>query len=251
MSGRSPCQYRRNHVSGAESGYNPHSWNSSISSSVASIASSRSLKVGSSPAHSDPNVPPLEAATREELQQKIQAKLVAALGEAFPGIQLPQQGKQVTFAMHVDRNPGGGFTVHSDNPGTPGFNPAAQEKLDHYAEELLGFVDKHFPHLSEQIAAQVTGREIQVFTSRTISTSGQQSSPLSPMFLPTQPMQPSDVTGQQAPPATTTIEDSDLNQSLLGNTPITPEASKSGPIVRFLLTLLIIAAVMYFFFYRR
>ena len=200
---------------------------------------------------SDPNVPPLEAATREELQQKIQAKLVAALGETFPGLQLPQHGKQVSVAMHVERNPGGGFTVHSDNPGMPGFNPAAQEKFDHYADELLGFVDKHFPHLSEQIASQVTGREIQVFTSRTVSTSGKQKPVLSPMFLPTQPKQSSEVTGQQAPPSTTTIGNTDLNPALLSNTPITPEASKISPIVRFLVTLLIIAAVMYFFFYRR
>lgn len=200
---------------------------------------------------SDPNVPPLEAATREELQQKIQAKLVAALGAAFPGFQLPQQGKQVSVAMHVDRNPGGGFTVHSDNPATPGFNPAAQEKLDHYAEELLGFVDKHFPHLSEQIASQVTGREIQVFTSTTVSTPGKQNSTLSPMFLPTQPMQSLEATVQQALSPTTTTENSDLAPSLLSNTPITPEATKVNPIVRFLVTLLILAAVMYFFFYRR
>jgi hypothetical protein len=200
---------------------------------------------------SDPNVPPLEAATREELQQKIQAKLVAALGVAFPGLKLPQQGAQISVAMHVDRKPGGGFSVHSDNPGTPGFNPAAQEKLDHYAEELLGFVDKHFPHLSEQIASQVTGREIQVFTSRTVSTTGKQNSALSPMFLPTPPMQSTDVAGQQVTPFMTTTANSDLDPSVLSNAPITPHATKVNPIVRFLLTLLIIGAVMYFFFYRR
>ncbi len=199
---------------------------------------------------SDPNVPALEAATREELQQQIQAKLVAALGETFPGFQLALQSKQVNVAMHVDRKPGGGFTVHSDNPGTPGFNPAAQEKFDHYAEELLGFVDKHFPHLSEQIASQVTGREVQVFTSTTVSNPGKQSSVLSPMFLPTQPMNSTDVRGQQAP-SMTPMGNTDLDPSLLSNAPITPQATKVNPIVRFLLTLLIIAAVMYFFFYRR
>jgi len=200
---------------------------------------------------SDPNVPPLEAATREELQQKIQAKLVAALGVTFPGLKLPQQGTQVSVAMHVDRKPGGGFTVHSDNPGMPGFNPAAQEKLDHYAEELLGFVDKHFPHLSEQIASQVTGREIQVLTSTAVSTAGRQDSPLSPMFLPTQPMQSTDISGQQAAPSMTTTANTDLDPSLLSNAPITPQATKVNPLVRFLLTLLILAAVMYFFLYRR
>jgi hypothetical protein len=196
---------------------------------------------------SDPTVPPLEAATREELQQLIQAKLMGALGEAFPGLTLPAPGKQVRVAMHVERMPGGGFAVHSDNPGTPGFDPAAQEKFDHYAEELLGFVDKHFPHLSEHIAEQVTGRELKVFTT-TSSTTTTQSLPLSKMFLPTQPMPPSGSSDQ--PTAPPTIDGAGMNPALLSNAPITPEASKSGAIVRLLVTLLIIAAVLYFF-YRR
>ena len=49
----------------------------------------------------------------------------------------------------------------------------------------------------------------------------------------------------------TAMGNTDLDPSLLSNAPITPEATKVSPIVRFLLTLLIIAAVMYFFFYRR
>jgi len=196
---------------------------------------------------SDPTVPPLEAATREELQQLIQAKLMAALGEAFPGLTLPAPGKQVSVAMHVERKPGGGFAVHSDNPGTPGFNPAAQEKFDHYAEELLGFVEKHFPHLSEHITEQVTGRELKVFTT-TSSTTTTQSLPLSKMFSPTQAMPSSGAPDQATAPRT--IDGTDLNPALLSNAPITPEASKSGAILRFLVILLIIAALLYFF-YRR
>jgi hypothetical protein len=193
---------------------------------------------------SDPTVPPLEAATKEELQQLIQAKLMAALGEAFPGFTLPAPGKQVSVSVHVERTPGGGFAVHSDNPGAPGFHPAAQEKFDHYAEELLGFVDKHFPHLSEHIAAQVTGRELKVFTT-TSSTTTTQRLPLSKRFLPTPPSSASD---QATAPAT--IDGAGMNPALLSNAPITPEASKSGVIVRLLVILLIVAAVLYFF-YRR
>jgi hypothetical protein len=193
---------------------------------------------------SDPAVPPLEAATREELQQLIQAKLMAALGEAFPGFTLPAAGKQVSVSVHVERKPGGGFAVHSDDPGAPGFNPAAQEKFDHYAEELLGFVDKHFPHLSEHIAEQVTGHELKVFTT-TSSTATTQSRPLSKMFLPTQPSGASD---QATAPLT--IDGAGMNPALLSNAPITPETSKSGAIVRLLVIVLIVAAVLYFF-YRR
>jgi len=198
---------------------------------------------------SDPTVPPIEGATREEVQQQIQAKLVATLGEAFPGLKLPESGKQVSYAMHVDRKPGGGFSVHTENPGTPGFNPAAQEKFDHYAEELLGFVDKHFPHLSEQISAQVVGRELQVFTT-SASSSTKQSSPLSPMFLPTQTMQaPGRVQDDSADNGI--IKSSGLDPALLTNAPITPEASKSGSVLRLVLFALVVAVMMYFVFVRR
>ena len=66
----------------------------------------------------DPTVPPLEAPTREELQHKIQANMVAALSDAFPGLKLPAQNKQVKFEVHIERKPGGGFAVQTDEPGT-------------------------------------------------------------------------------------------------------------------------------------
>src|SRR6266436_9651124 len=77
----------------------------------------------------DPTVPPLEAPTREELQQKIQAKLVAALGETFPGLRLPPAGKQVQVEFHIGRKQGGGFTVRSDEAGLPAVNQATHEKI--------------------------------------------------------------------------------------------------------------------------
>ena len=82
----------------------------------------------------DPTVPSLEAATREELQQKIQANLVAALKEKFPNLKLPaslpsQELKPgVQYQVHVERNPGGGFSVHSETA-------SGQESADQPHEE--------------------------------------------------------------------------------------------------------------------
>src|ERR1700739_3195461 len=113
----------------------------------------------------DPTVPPLEAPTREELQQQIQARLRAVLQEKFPGLKLPAlENKHVEWQVHIDRKAGGGFTVHSDQQGASNVEPATHEKIDHFAEELLGFVDKHFPDLSQALAAQVGGKNIEVFT---------------------------------------------------------------------------------------
>ena len=196
---------------------------------------------------SDPSVPPIEGATREEVQEQIQAKLVATLGAAFPNLKLPESGKKVTFSMHVDRKPGGGFSVHTDNPGTPGFNPEAQEKFDHHAEELLGFLDKHFPHLSEQIASQVVGKELPIVVKETITTSTKSGS-FARMFPPTAPI--SEGNAQCAVLEGGIIKSPGLDPALLTNAPIMPENSKSGPLLRLVLLALILAAVMYFAFYR-
>jgi hypothetical protein len=200
----------------------------------------------------DPTVPPLEAPTRAELQQKIQAKLAAALGEAFPGLQIPSQGKQLSFQVHIDRKPEGGFAVHSEETDQTGINPATHEKLDHAAEQVLGFIDKHFPHLSEQFAAQVTGRDLQVFTTQkgniTLDTV-----PAIDGAEVTQPVlaQPTNLKGPKFQFTTANQGNMSFNNTAIANTPITPEPTRIHPIVRFLLMLLVIAALIYFFIYRR
>jgi hypothetical protein len=202
----------------------------------------------------DPTMPTLEAPTREELQQKIQEKLVAELGERFPGLRLPAlQNKQVKWEVHIDRKPGGGFAVHSDELGTAISDPATHEKLDHFAEELLNFVDKNFPQLSQAIAAQAGSRGVQVFTTEKISTSRNNDSPLGSLqaLLPTQPMPASDVNPRHMTLQATTVDEAPLNPAAISNVPIIPEASRSGNVLGFLLALLIIGLLTYFFLYRR
>jgi hypothetical protein len=192
----------------------------------------------------DPSVPPLEAPTREELQQKIQSKVVAELGAMVPALKRLEPGKQVSFSMHVDRKPGGGFSVHTDDPGTPEFNSASHEKMDHYAEELLGFLDKHFPQLSEQFASQVVGRELPIVVTETTTTTTKAAS-LSRLFVPTTPATANAAQGSIVGDATGGA--SGMDPALLTNAPITPEASKSSAVLRFVVMLLIVAAVMYFY----
>lgn len=205
----------------------------------------------------DPTVPPLEAPTREELQQKIQANVVAALGEAFPGLKLPLESKQLKskqlkFEVHVELKPGGGFSVHSDEPGK--IEPVTQEKIDHFAEELLGFVDKNFPQLSQAIAARAAAGDIKVYANeQTGVTLNAGSEPGSAQGLPQDQLIGSSdarlVEGAGLGDATT--GNSTINSVGIVNTPITPEASSGGTIFRILLALLIIAGLMYFFLHGR
>jgi hypothetical protein len=199
----------------------------------------------------DSTVPPLEAPTREELQQQIQARLRAVLQEKFPGLKLPAlENKHVEWQVHIDRKPGGGFTVHSDQQGASNVEPATREEIDHFAEELLGFVDKHFPDLSQALAAQVGGKDIQVFTQQS-NVKG--ISPLTPAqgLLPTQPMQTPNAALEDVRAEATTIKNANINNAALANTPITPEAGGNWKLFRSLLLLAIIAALMYFFLIRR
>jgi hypothetical protein len=200
----------------------------------------------------DPTISPLEAPTREELQQKIQASLVAAMAEAFPGLKLPAENKQLKFEVHIERKPEGGFAVQAAKPSKPGIEPATQEKIDHFAAGLLGFVDKNFPDLSRALSARIESGVANALA-------GQETG----VILNAAP-QP----GAQGLPQVQSIQSSYVNVedgrlggertgslynsgNAIANTPITPESSSSSTILGFLLTLVIIAAMMYFFLHRR
>jgi hypothetical protein len=198
----------------------------------------------------DPTVPPLEAATREELQRKIQEKLFAALGEAFPNLRLPVEDKQLKLNVHIERQPGGGFTVHSEQTGKMGLEPATEANIDHQAEELLGFVDEHFPHLSQAIAARIASAALKLPTSQETTTAlnGSVHFGVARAFPKTQS---SSVGTQDLQLGAANLDQSTINHAMIANTPITPEASGAGKILRFILTVAIFGAIMYFFFYRR
>jgi hypothetical protein len=205
---------------------------------------------------SDPSVPPIEAPTREELETRIQANFAAALGLAFPGLNIPVDQRNVKFEVHIDRKPEGGFAVHSQEVGTSTMNPATHEKIDHFAEELLGFVDKNFPLLSQALAAQATSKDIKFFatagTSATV-TQGSQMTPVQPDLAQSMLPAPTFQKMFAQPGGAQTIDGStgDLTRASLASTPITPEASSTKTFFRLLLFAVAIAGMLYFVFYRR
>lgn len=191
----------------------------------------------------DPSVPPLEAPTRAELQQKIQARISDALAQQFPGLNLPA-GQQLKMAFHIERGADGGFTIHSSDPNAQPTEAASHEIESQFAEKLIGFVGKHV--LSPELAAQLNSGDIKVFVNRNVSggtrmftAAGTQA------FSPTDLMKSLESTAQSRTPSnaisstTGTINYSD--------SPIKPETSSSWNLLRFLLALLIIGAIAYFF----
>ena len=189
---------------------------------------------------SDPGLPPLEAPTRRELQEKIQASIGAAVAREFPGLNLPSGNlpsgnKRLKFAFHVEAKPGGGFSIHSHDPSAATIEGASHEKIEHpFAEKLAGVVGEYLlPELSQALAQQGGAGDINVFVDRKVGLS-ESTGPKTVAFGGTQSFQPSGT----------------LQPQNIDNSPIAFEKSKSWPIFRFLLTLLVIAALMYFFLHR-
>ena len=192
----------------------------------------------------DPSVPPLEAPTRAELQQKIQARISEALAQQFPGLKLQGGNQQLKMAFHIERGADGGFTIHSSDPNTQPTAAASHEIESQFAEKLIGFVGKHV--LSPELAAQLNSGDIKVFVNRNgsggtrmFTTTGTQA------FSPTDLMRSLESTAQSGTasnaisPASGTVSYSD--------SPIKPETSSSWNLLRFLLALLVIGAIAYFF----
>jgi hypothetical protein len=109
---------------------------------------------------SDPSLPPLEAPTRQELQQKIQANINATLAAQFPGLNLPSGSKELKFDFHIEAKPGGGFALHSNDTNAAPIEGASHEEIEYpFAEQLTGVVGKQFqPELSQALAKQEARR---------------------------------------------------------------------------------------------
>jgi len=198
---------------------------------------------------SDPSLPPIEAPTRMELQQKIQANISDALAREFPGLNLPSGNlpsgspasgnKALKFDFHIEAKPGGGFSLHSHDPNGTTIEGASHEEIAHpFAEKLAGVVGKYFlPELSQALAQQAGSGDIKVFVNRNVGFNANASS------------QKLAFNNSQTPqPLGASHSGEVVNAG--DNSPISFEKNNTWPIVRFFLTLLAIAALMYFFFHR-
>lgn len=181
----------------------------------------------------DPDVPPIEGATREEIEQKIQASMTTALAAQFPGLKLPMDSdnKGVKLSYHVEAKPGGGYIVHHGDPAHEPVEGSTQEKVESAIESKLlsMFMANLPPEVSQQLTSKLNAGGLDVVVNRKVSWGATR-------------------TGLPAPAPG---EKTDFPQSTpLDSSPITPGRDNSGAILRFLLALLIVAAVMYFFLYR-
>lgn len=208
----------------------------------------------------DPTLPPIEAPTRWELQQKIQQNISAALAAEFPGLKLPAENQQLKVSFHIEQKPGGGFLIHTTDPNGQPTEAASHEIESKFAEKFIGFAGKHLlPQLSPELAAQLTSGDIKVFVNRKGIGSVGDLSPSNAGDLSTLNLESntSGTSSQNASLAQTNAA-ATLNVAATSNaafsytgdnspdSPIHRTTSNSGGLLHFLLALLIIGAIMYF-----
>ena len=107
----------------------------------------------------DPRLSPLEAPTRQELQQKIQTNISAAMSQEFPGLGHSTGSREANFNFHIEAKPGGGFALHSSDPNATPIEAASHEEIARpFAEKLAGMVGNYF--LSKELTRDTgpTGR---------------------------------------------------------------------------------------------
>lgn len=205
---------------------------------------------------SDPAVAPLEAPTCEELQKKIQANIMAGLAAQFPALQLPQN-QQTKLGFHIESKPGGGFALHSGDPGAQPVEGTQDEIESHFAEKLLGMAEKLSPELRAALAAQGASGNIKVFVNRKTDVTlnagshslnfslGSNAQPGA--SAPTEVLTPENAASTGANSANPNLGGMG---SSISNSPITPERSGSAGVFFFLLGIVILGVLAYFAFYK-
>ena len=202
----------------------------------------------------DPNIPPIEAATRDELRQKIQSAVLAGLGLDFPGLKLPSGSGEMKFSFHVEKQPDGSFDVHSSDGAAAPLNAASHDQVEsHFAEKLIEFVGKHMlQNAPEALRAQMASGDIKVFIKKssgfTVTTTRSNDETL--QLGSASRVQGGEASSALPPGAVISNRSSGVvlgsSGTPIDSSPITPGNEGSGKFLRVILILLALAAVAFF-----
>lgn len=198
---------------------------------------------------SEANMPPLEAPTREELRQKIQARIMQGLGAQFQGLSA-SGNQEVKFNFHIEHKPGGGFAFHSGEPEALPVEGSQEQIESHFAEKLIGLAEKFSPELRQALKAQGASGDIKVFVDQKTLTlkSGVQSPGAALPLSGSLPAQDAKVGDSGAGSGDSYA--SNAMRNALSNAPINPDRSDRWTVFLFALTVLVVIALVYFMFHR-
>jgi|KBSMisStandDraft_5_1062788.scaffolds.fasta_scaffold92070_3 hypothetical protein len=195
----------------------------------------------------DPTAPPIEGATREEVQQKIQENIAANLATQFPALKSALEAKGVTLHYHVEAKPGGGFIVHHDDAAHDSADHSTHGGIESFIESKIfsAFMDRLPPELLQQFGDKLNAEGADIEVKRTFRSSSTESGV--PHFSPVLGevgTSPSDLQTAQATTQSPIIRyDSD--------SPVKYEKSSFGIFLRLLIAAAALAAIAYILFLRR
>jgi hypothetical protein len=189
----------------------------------------------------DPTVPPLEAASRFELEQQIKDKITSEVESQIPGLKISLEKKIVSF----DNN------SYGSSIPQPGIEGGAKQAVEQWlTDKAAALVEKELPpELVEQFKKQSLSGEVKVKVTkfggknnfrREYTISNGNASQLLSRFLGRQKN-----SGALEP--TAPVSSSFSNTSVDGNSPITPVSNSSFP--RFLAAALALIGMLFFFLY--
>src|SRR3954470_18885209 len=188
----------------------------------------------------DPTVPPLEGASRFELEQQIKDKITSEVESQIPGLKISLEKKVVSFDNKSD-----GSSISQ-----AGVEGGAKEAVEQWlTDKAAALVEKKLPpELLEQLKNQNSGDikfKVTKFGGkanfrREYVISKGNAGPLLSRFLGGQK-------NSGALPPTAPVSSSFSNTSLDGNSPITPASSSAFP--RFLAAALVLLVTLFFFLY--
>ncbi len=223
----------------------------------------------------DPGVPAIEGATRDEVQQKIQATISTSLVKQFPALRSALEGNNVKLHYHVEAKPGGGFIIHHGDaqPGSTAHEPmegSTREHIENLIESKLlsALVDRLPPELHQQITDKLNSGGLDIDVNRKITVTTKAGDALTPVFdidpeknsalvsettltsLPERAnagSQPAEILSASSPE----LELAAKSGSNSTQSPITRyEKSSSGAMFRFLVALAIVALLIYLYLHR-
>jgi hypothetical protein len=169
---------------------------------------------------SDPSLPVLQAATRKELQEKMQARISAAVSAAFPGLNLPIE-KNFKFAFHMEPNPGGGYIAQPVGPDSKPIEGAMpEEPQQHLAEKVAGALCGYLVPQLPKAFRNLNSKDVKVLFN---------------------------ISSTAAQFKTGWIQKTGRLKNASDKSPIQPEIDGSWTIFRILLIVLVVASLMYFF----
>jgi hypothetical protein len=189
---------------------------------------------------SDLNVPPLEAASRFELEQQIQAKITAEMESQIPGLEISLEKKNISFDNKSDRG----------SIPQPGIEGGAKQAVEQWlTDKAVTLVEKNLPpELVDQLKNQKLSGNVNIkvtkfggktnFRREYVISNGNAGQLLS-RFLGRQKdsgaLEPSN-------PVSASFSGTNLDST----SPITP-VSGSGPFLRFLLAAIVVVGILFFF----